>query len=176
MKTKLFMFALIACIGLQTMYQHYSSAQDSALQPDASVAVSAAPAVSAQGDSGQKWWQNLLVTIITAMLTVATPIITVLIMALIKKWNLKIEQDKIDWVLEKAKGYAEQYAKNKLKDGQPVTGPEVAKVAVEYGSKLAAMYSPKLADYLAELIEAKLGQDVIASGGAQAVMAANSQK
>ena len=118
----------------------------------------------------QTWWQNLLVTVITAVLTIAVPIISVLLMALVRKYNLKVEQSKIDWVLEKVTGYGEQWVKNKLKDGSPVTGPEILKVSLEYGSKLLQKYNlaDRFGDFLAEMIEAKLGQNVVAAGGAKA--------
>lgn len=109
-------------------------------------------------EAGQKWWQNLLLIIISGILTIATPILSVLAMSLLKKWNIKVEQQKVDWVLEKAIGYGDQFAKNKLKAGQPVTGPEILKVALEHGGKLAEQYAPKLGSYLSDLIEAKLGQ------------------
>lgn len=135
------------------------------LIPFAVYAQAVAPTVDTQ-----MWWQNLLVLIITSVVTIATPIISVLIMVLVKKWNLKIEQEKVDWIVTKAVGYGEQYAKNKLKDGKLVEGPEIAKVALEYGTKLGAMYAPKLGSYLAELIEAKLGEAVVAAGGATATV------
>jgi len=121
--------------------------------------------------TGQKWWQGLLLIIIEGLIAIIVPILSVLLMGLVRKWNLKIEQDKINWVLDKAVGYGEQYAKNKLKAGQSVTGPEIAKIALEHGTKLATTYAPKLGAYLAELIEAKLGENVVADGGAKAVIA-----
>jgi hypothetical protein len=125
--------------------------------PKADTAPALVATVSAE-PTGQKWWQNLLLIVISGILTIATPILSVLAMSLLKKWNIKVEQQKVDWVLEKAIGYGDQFAKNKLKAGQPVTGPEIMKVALEHGDKLAVQYAPHLGAYLAELIEAKLGQ------------------
>jgi len=130
-----------------------------------------APAASQEvsGDT-QKWWQGLLVTVIEGVAAIAFPILSLLLMALAHKWKLKIEQEKIDWVLSKAIGFGEQKAKVALKDGKPMSGPEIAKIAVEHGSKLLDQYKlpKKLGDYLADLIEAKLGEKVVSDGGAKA--------
>lgn len=112
----------------------------------------------------QALWQAVLVTVLTGVFAIAAPIVSTLVITLLRKWNVKVEQDKVDWVVNKAIGYGEQWAKNKMKDGKPVTGPEVAKEALQYGNKLAAVYAPKLGGYLAELIEAKLGQQTLADG------------
>jgi hypothetical protein len=129
------------------------------------------PAVTETQDT-QKWWQGVLVTVIEAAIAIVTPVLSVLIMLLIRKWKLKIEQDKVDWILSKAVGAGEQYVKGKLKDGKPVDGPEAARIALELGNKLLEQYKlpSKLGTYLSELIEAKLGEGVVDAGGARAVV------
>lgn len=114
------------------------------------------PVISSE--STQSVWQNILMTIITSILTVVVPVLSYLIMLLLKKIGLKVEQEKIDWILDKSTGFGDQYAKNMLKDGKPVSGPEIARVAANYGNKLAKIYAPKLTTYIEELIEARLGQ------------------
>lgn len=128
---------------------------------------------AAETQDTQKWWQGILVTVIEAVLAIVTPILSILIMLLVKKWKLKIEQDKVDWVLSKGLGAGEQYIKGKLKAGLPVEGPEVAKIALDLTNKLAVQYQlpSKLGNYFADLIEAKLGEAVIEAGGAKAVVA-----
>jgi hypothetical protein len=125
-----------------------------------------------KSEDTQAWWQGLLVTVIEGVVAIALPILSILGMALARKWKLKIEQDKLDWVLSKAIGFGEQKAKTALKDGKPMAGPEIAKIAVEQGSKLLEQYQlpKKLGDYLADLIEAKLGERVVEAGGARAVV------
>lgn len=111
--------------------------------------------------SGQAWWQAILVTVIEATAAIMVPILSILIGFLLKKWNLKLEQEKVDWILNKAIGAGEQYAYLKLKKGEPVEGPEIFKVAHAQGTKLLEQYglAAKLGSFLGDLIEAKLGQD-----------------
>jgi len=128
------------------------------------------PEVKEEGS--QKWWQNLLVTLISAIIAVVSPILSILLMSLIRKWNLKIEQEKVDWILEKGLGAGEQYMKGLLKDGKTVIGPDVAKVGAEVTKKLLDEYglAKKFGKYVSELLEAKLGQKVIEAGGANAAV------
>lgn len=126
----------------------------------------------------QKWWQGLAVTAIEGVVAIALPILSVLLMSLIRKWNLKIEQDKVDWALTKAVGFAEQKAKVALKDGKPMEGPELAKIAVDYGTKLLEKYklASKFGGWLADGIEAKLGEKVVEAGGAKKVVNGDAPK
>lgn len=183
-RIRVFAALMVLACAVPSYAQDTKGTKPAATQPVAKVAVKTAalevvgnvpkadaPAATiATAATGQKWWQNLLMLIISAVLTIATPILSVLAMALIKKWNLKIEQSKVDWVLEKAIGAGEQYAKNRLKAGQPVEGSEIKKVALEHANTLAAKYAPKLGSYLSDLIEAKLGQKLVEAGGAKAAV------
>jgi len=139
-----------------------------------------APEKASQSVSGdtQKWWQGALVVVLEGVAAIVFPILSVLGMALIRKWNLKIEQDKLDWVLTKSLGFAEQKAKVALKDGKPMDGPSLAKAAVEHGGKLLDQYKlpKKLGDLLADLIEAKLGEKVVEGGGAKKVVNGDAPK
>lgn len=120
----------------------------------------------------QKWWQNLLVIIISGVFAIVTPVISALVMAAIRKWHLKVEQEQVDWILGKAVGFGEQKLKTLLKDGKPVDGSEIAKAALEEGNKLLQKYglAKKFGDWLAAGIEAKLGEKVIEAGGARTVV------
>lgn len=133
----------------------------------APVATAPEKAAEAPAQDTQKWWQGLLVTAIEAVAAIVTPILSILLIVLLKKWNLKIEQDRVDWALSKAIGFAEQKAKVALKDGKPMEGPEIAKIAVEHGTKLLEQHklASKFGDWLADGIEAKLGENVLADGG-----------
>jgi len=120
----------------------------------------------------QKWWQGVLVTLLEGLVAILLPILSILGMALVRKFGLKIEQEKLDWILDKAVGYGEQKLKTLLKAGKPVDGPEIAKAALEHGNTLLKKYGlfSKFGDWLAEGIEAKLGQKVVEAGGAAAVV------
>jgi len=123
----------------------------------------------------QQWWQNLLVQIISFVAAVATPVLSVLAISLLRKWGVKLEREKVEWIASKAIGYGEQKAKNALKDGKPLEGPEIMKMALHQAAQLAEGYKAdkKLAAYLENLIEAKLGEKVIEQGGANIVAKAN---
>lgn len=123
--------------------------------------------VPAAPEESQKWWQGLLVTVIEASVAILLPILSILLMGLIRKWNLKIDQDKVDWVLNKAIGYAEQKAKVALNEGEPMEGPEIARIAIDQAEFLLKKYkaAAKLGDWIAKGIEAKLGEKLLENGG-----------
>jgi hypothetical protein len=121
----------------------------------------------------QKWWQGLLVTIIEAFVAIVAPILSILLMVLIRKWNLKIEQQKVDWVLDKSLGFGEQKLKKLLKDDNPPEDPDsIKQAALEHGTKLLEKYglARKLGGWMADGIEARLGQKVVEAGGAKKVV------
>ena len=117
----------------------------------------------------QKVWQGALVIGIEAIVAIVTPILSLLLMVLIRKWNLRIEQEKLDWVLDKSLGAGEQKLKQLLKDGKEVEGPAIVKAALETGGPLLEKYglAKKFGDWLTTGIEARLGEKVIAAGGAK---------
>lgn len=108
----------------------------------------------------QSWWQNLLVSVIKIVGAIAVPVLSTLLIILLKRWNIKVEYEKVEFVAGKAKNYAEQFARNKLKEGKPLNAPEVAKIALVKGRELGegkiASWAAKL---LVDLIEAKCGED-----------------
>ena len=140
-------------------------------QPAVAVPESKAPEKAAEAPTGgtQKWWQGLLVTIVDGSLKVLLPILSVLFMFLVKKWGLKLEQERLDWCLDKALGAGEQKLKQLLKDGKPIDSPGIKSAAVETGTKLLEKYglAKKFGDWLAEGIEARLGEKITEAGGAK---------
>lgn len=140
-------------------------------EPSVAASESKAPEKAAEKPTQdtQKWWQGLLVTVIESFVAVVMPILSILLMILIRKWNLKIEQDKVDWCLDKALGAGEQKLKQMLKDGKPIDAPGVKSAAVEHGTALLEKYglAKKFGDWLADGIEARLGEKVVAAGGAK---------
>jgi hypothetical protein len=113
--------------------------------------------------SKQSWWQGTLVFLIEQLTKIIIPILGVLLMLLVRKWQLKVEQDQVDWIVTKAVGFGEQKAKVALKAGTPLDAPETLKFALEHGSALLNQYKlpAKLGEYLADLIEAKLGEKIV---------------
>lgn len=108
----------------------------------------------------QSWWQHLLITLISIFGTIAVPVLSTLAILLLKRWNIKVEYDKAEWVANKAKDYAEQKARVALKDGKPLNAEGIKKVALEKGRELGeGNLAPWVAKFLTDLIEAKLGSD-----------------
>lgn len=138
----------------------------------------AGEAAEAPKEDTQKWWQGLLVTVIEAAVAIVTPILSILLMVLIRKWNLKIEQEKVDWVLDKGIGHGEQLAKKALKDGKPIDEPGIKSAAVEKSRELLKKYglAKKFGDWIADGIEARLGQKVVEAGGAKKVVNGDTPK
>jgi len=126
----------------------------------------------------QSWLQGMFVIIIEAVVAIVTPIISILLMFLIRKWNLKIEQDKVDWALDKGIGYAEQLVKKALKDGEPMAESGIKEAAVEKSREVLQQYglADKFGSWLADGIEARLGQRVVEAGGAKKVVEASGAK
>jgi len=124
-------------------------------------------------DAGtQAWWQNLLVTVIQIVGAIATPVLSLLLISLLRRWNIKVEQQKAEWVLGKAVGFGEQKLKTLLKDGKEVVGNEIAKEALGLAERLGkGKLAPWAKKELMDLIEAKLGEHVIDEGGAKAAVA-----
>lgn len=113
-----------------------------------------------QKEDTQKWWQNLLVTVISTVLTIATPVLSLLLVILLRRWNIKVELDKVQHFAKAGKDYAEQFARNKLKEGKKLAAPEVAKIALDKGRELSeGKLAPWAADKLSDWIEAKVGSD-----------------
>lgn len=108
----------------------------------------------------QSWWQHLILTIVTTFSAVAVPVLTTLLIVFIRRWNIKVEYDKAEWVARQGANYAEQIARNHLRGGQPLRGDKVLTIALEQSRKLATgTLAPWATNALQELIEAKLGDD-----------------
>lgn len=131
-----------------------------AVESKAEVTKTEAVKVEVKTEDTQKWWQNLLVTVISTVLTIATPVLSLLLVILLRRWNIKVELDKVKAFAEAGKNYAEQYARNKLKEGKALDAPEVAKIALEKGRELSqGKLAPWAAAKLTDWIEAKVGED-----------------
>lgn len=121
------------------------------------------PALAFAQDAAQQqsWWQALLVLVTEVGAAFAVPILTALLYVLSRRWKLGIEMDTVEWAVSKAAGYGEQKAKQALRDGTPLKGSEIMKLALEQGNTLLVKkgLASKWGGQLADLIEAKLGEE-----------------
>lgn len=113
-------------------------------------------------DGTQVWWMLLLDHLLEAVVIIAVPVVSTLVVTLLNRWGLKVELEKIDAIVTKAVGFAEQKAKKALRDGLPRTASaDKLDVALNFARDLSAKYklSQKAIDKLSDLIEAKLGEE-----------------
>ena len=116
----------------------------------------------------QEWWQNLIVHLVGAVITIFVPVLSYLAYTLAKRWGVNIELDTVDKILAKAVGFAEQKAKKALNDGAGKTGAaEKLDWALSMATDMSKKYglSKKATDKLNDLIEAKLGEEVVKKNG-----------
>lgn len=108
----------------------------------------------------QKWWQALLLYVVTVVGGIAAPIISYLVIALLRKKNIAVDTALVDGLVEKGINFAEEQAAKALKNGaKPDPGAEKMKLAISAVDSLAEQFKlKKLAvDKIKLLIEAKLG-------------------
>lgn len=112
----------------------------------------------------QAWWKAVLVFFIELSKALLVPILVVLGWVANKKWKLGLERETIEWVVSKAAGFGEQKAKVALKAGKPMQGPKILEEALKHGESLLITkgLADKWGDKLADLIEAKLGEQELA--------------
>lgn len=125
----------------------------------------------------QAWWQYLVMTIIQIVGAIAVPVLSTLLIVLLRRWNIKVEYEKAAWVAGKAKDFAEQKARVALKDGKTLDAPEVAKIALEQARLLGqGKLAPWATRMLQDLIEAKVGQDNTPAANVPAVVTPTNTK
>lgn len=108
----------------------------------------------------QEWWQALLAWLLPIVGSLATAVLSILVGALLRRWNINIQQELIDKAVGTGVNYAEGKALAHLNAGAPKTpGAEKMGMALEVAGKLLEQYKLKrLAETkLKELIEAKVG-------------------
>jgi hypothetical protein len=125
--------------------------------PKAEPAKTEAP--KADDGEKQKFWQGLLLTILQAVFAAASPILVVLLGWVAHKFKLKIEMDKLQWVVDQAVGLGEQKLRVALKDGKEPDYEGVKAQAVGLGKDLLLKkgLAKKWGGMLGDLVEAKLG-------------------
>ena len=112
----------------------------------------------------------MIVIVIEATVAIFGPILSLLLMLLMRKFKINVEHETVDKILSKVIGFGEQKAKQALKDGKPLSGPEVAQLALQQAEYLAVKSKlPKWAtEKLSELIESKLGESKLNTGSVTA--------
>ena len=111
---------------------------------DASIVndIVATPVVTAaQTDSGLSWWQLLLKHGIELAFFIITLMITAFVNVIGKKYKFEDYTNKINDVLARASGYAEQKAISLAKvKGKPLPSAEKMQIAINFAESLAKEY------------------------------------
>lgn len=148
----------LVVVVLALAFEQASYAEDASVEPKK--AQVDAKADNTEKEKKQAWWQHLVFTVITTTGTIAVPVLSTLLVVLLRRWNIKVEYEKAEWVAKQGKNYAEQLARNALKEGYTVNNSDTSKTALKYSRELAAgKLAPWAARELAGLIEASLGED-----------------
>lgn len=146
----------------------------------------AAPAAAATGDEKpgedkpagevkpaepekQVWWQVLLAELLKLFLVIFVPVLSTLIVSLLKRWKINVEFEQVNSIATKAAGWAEQKALAALKEGKEKTaGADKMKLALDFANGLANQYklSAKATEKLQDLIESALGQEKVKAAAA----------
>lgn len=124
----------------------------------------AAPAVPVEIVAQQVWWQTLLSELLKVFVLIAVPVLTALIVILLKRGGMKIDSEQIEKLAGAAAGWAEQKALEALKDGKPKTsGADKMKLAIDFANGAVGQYGlkKKAIGKLQELIESHLGKEQI---------------
>lgn len=112
----------------------------------------------------QEWWQALVKFLVSdAVLPAVGAVLVALLVALARKWKIKVEKDTLESVLKQAVDFADQKIKKKLLDGEKPKdkNAEKLKLATDFGRKLLKEYGllKKFGDWIGDLIESKLGDE-----------------
>jgi len=118
------------------------------------------PVFAASAASGsQSWWEVLLLSVVQLALSVAVPVLSVLLARLLQRWGLKIEQEQIQILAQQAADYAEHQAERALKkDNKRTPGAEKMLLALTFAKGMAGQYGlkDKAIRELQKVIEASL--------------------
>ena len=102
-----------------------------------------------------KWWQVGLKHLLELVFAVLGLLATAFVTVLMRKYGFEDQSNKVNDILTKALGYAEQLSIKKAKlDGKPTSGGEKMDLAIQFAQKLATDY--KLKDKGKEWWEEKL--------------------
>lgn len=137
-----------------------------AAAPDAGAVAASLPAATAPtattptvAADQQVFWQVLLSELLKVFLVIFVPVLSTLVVSLLRRWKVNIEYQQVASIAEKAAGWAEHKALAALKEGKPKTpGAEKMKLALDFANGLAAQYKlpSKATTKLQELIESAI--------------------
>jgi len=119
----------------------------------------------------QGWWQVALAELLNLFLVIFVPVLSTLIVTLLRRWKINVEFEQVNSIAVKAAGWAEQKALVALKEGMGKTpGGDKMKLALDFANGLADQYklSAKATAKLQELIESSLGQEKMKAAAAEA--------
>lgn len=104
----------------------------------------------------QEWWETGLAHLLKLVFLILGLMATALVRVLMKKYGFEEQSGKVNDLLTKAIGFAEQKAlkASKLEDGKMTSGAEKMKMAIEFAQGMAKEY--KLPEKGSEWWEAKL--------------------
>lgn len=117
----------------------------------------------------QVWWQVLLAELLKLFLVIFVPVLSTLIVTLLRRWKINVEFEQVNSIATKAAGWAEQKALAALKEGKEKTGgAEKMKMALDFANGMANQYklSAKATEKLQDLIESSLGQEKVKAAAA----------
>jgi hypothetical protein len=127
------------------------------------------PAAEVKEPEKQVWWQVLLAELLKLFLVIFVPVLSTLIVTLLRRWKINVEFEQVNSIATKAAGWAEQKALSALKEGKEKTaGADKMKLALDFANGLANQYklSAKATEKLQDLIESSLGQEKVKAAAA----------
>ena len=102
------------------------------------------PEIEIKGETksnGLSWWQVLLRHLMELVFTVLGIMATATVTVLFRKYGFEAQASKVNEVLDKATGFAEQWSVKKLKlEGKPAEGVAKLEMAVKMAQALAKDY------------------------------------
>ncbi len=112
----------------------------------------------------QDWWQVLLAELLKLFALIAVPVLSTVVVSLLKRWKINVEFEQVNKIATAAAGWAEQKALSALKeDKKKTSGGDKMKMALDFANGMAKQYKlpSKATTKLQELIESSLGQEKV---------------
>lgn len=138
---------LIGVLGMSfPVFAADGGPKDFSFENDATVVapvriVAEAPIAKAQTEQGMNWWQLLLGHLMTLVFSILGMVATVFVGVLLKKYGFQTQTEKINDILTRAVGFAEQKSKQVAKlDGKPLEGAKKLELAINFALELAKDY------------------------------------
>ena len=109
--------------------------------------------------STQAWWQTLILGLLPHLFEVLAGVITVLLVAVSRRYRLNVDRKEIDGIVDTGLGYGHQLIRRKLKAEEPVDHNDIkSKVAMFVNAQADKQkIGNRAREGLEGLIEARLG-------------------